>query len=194
VAIVAIKDRFIIPRLIKFLDEPNPSLPFTVKESGKEVHYVRELVRLNHNKNCILCHSISTGGNDFVRAAMPDPRMPLPPAFSPAYYSGVGGDPKRIFVRADVTYLRQDFSLPQAVRGNDETRAVQRFDYCVRLRRLTDSERSDIPIPPTENPQRDAALFALCELTGKALGMHSSDWSEIAAQFDVDSNPRLKKR
>src|SRR6202035_2443984 len=43
------------PRLIDCLEEPDPRMP-VVKDLKKKVPVVRELVRINHNRNCLLCH------------------------------------------------------------------------------------------------------------------------------------------
>ena len=52
------------------------------------------------------------------------------------YYESTGGS----FVRADVTYLRQDFSVPQPVPRPGQWPANQRYDYMVRKRFLTGEE------------------------------------------------------
>jgi hypothetical protein len=87
------------------------------------------LVRVNHLSNCKLCHPASGRVGNPVPAAVPNPSRPLPaPITTPAYYEG-GGD----FVRADVTFLRQDFSVPQKVPSHGVWPERQRFDFMVRL-------------------------------------------------------------
>ncbi len=44
-----------MPALEKLLDEPAPDAPF--KQGGKWLK--RELVRVNHLRNCLLCHASS---------------------------------------------------------------------------------------------------------------------------------------
>ena len=75
---------------------------------GKQVLVVRELVRINHNRNCLLCHS--PGNADGVSAETLTAPMPLPsePLGTPA--NGYQTSSPDLLVRIDVTYLRQDFS------------------------------------------------------------------------------------
>jgi hypothetical protein len=121
---------------------------------------VREVVRVNHLRNCLLCHSPSFDRNDLVRGLVPTAGQPLPPSFSTPYYEGHNG----IFVRADVTYLRQDFSVPQPVAKAGNWPAYQRYDYLVRTRYATDEElRRE---QPATCPQREAVRWALRELGG----------------------------
>ncbi|MBI3823198.1 MAG: hypothetical protein HY289_11040, partial [Planctomycetes bacterium] len=73
----------------------------------------------------------------------------------------MGGQSPDTFVRVDVTYLRQDFSLPQG---------KTRFDYFVRTRSLSTQEAADFEAqiakrgPP---PSHLAAQRALREITGQ---------------------------
>jgi hypothetical protein len=70
-------------------------------------------------------------------------------------------------VRADVTYLKQDFSARQPVANHGAWPEVQRFDFLVRVRRATENEVYMARLRErTEEgyPQRDAVLFALREL------------------------------
>ena len=60
---------------------------------------------------------------------MPSEAPPPGGPTSPQYYDGDG-----IFVRADVTYLRQDFSVMQSVENPGKWPALQRFDFLVRIR------------------------------------------------------------
>jgi hypothetical protein len=91
---------------------------------------------------------------------VPTPGRPL----SPAYYAerGTGS----LLVRADVTYLRQDFSAALAVDKAAPWPAVQRFDFLVRTRPATADEVRRLGDPAAISPQRAAVLFALRELGG----------------------------
>jgi hypothetical protein len=130
-----------------------------VLELRRSVDVVREVVRVNHLRNCLLCHPPSLDGNDPVRGMVPRPDQSLPP-FSPSQYEGRDGN----FVRADVTYLRQDFSLPQPVDSPGKWPAHQRYDYLVRTRYATHKElRRE---PPATYPQRESVRWALRELGG----------------------------
>jgi hypothetical protein len=46
-----------LPRLVDMLDEPDPRLPVTEETEGKKIAFVNELVRVNHHRNCMLCHA-----------------------------------------------------------------------------------------------------------------------------------------
>jgi hypothetical protein len=124
---------------------------------------VRELVRVNHLRNCMLCHAPSIDPDDPVPGRVPTPGQPVPPPFSGAYYESRNGT----FVRADITYLRQDFSVPQPVARHGNWPAHQRYDYLVRTRYATAAEQAAAKDEPATFPQRDAARWALRELTGK---------------------------
>jgi hypothetical protein len=141
-------------------------------------------VKINHLKNCLLCHDSSRSpSTDLVRGEIPDPGRPLPPAV--AYYaSSRPGD----YVRAEVTYLRQDFSVAQPVEDADPWPTQQRFDYLVvahpvpaplpiRMHR-TQKKGSAVRRSVSAYPQRESVLFALRELTGKDLGTTSEAWRD----------------
>jgi hypothetical protein len=120
------------------------------------VSVVREVVRVNHLRNCLLCHAAAAGPPTYaIVAPVPSPDRPLPPVFSNAYYEARSG----MAVRADVTYLRQDFSVPQPVEDPGQWPTNQRYDYMVRTRYAT-AEELRRPMPPTY-PQREAVRWAL---------------------------------
>ncbi len=161
-AIVALGDRDAVPDLIALLDEPDPRDPFQNKEKK---WVTAELVRVNHLGNCVLCHAPATTRNDPVRGVVPTRGQELPAI----YYDNRTGD----FIRADVTYLQQDFSLMQPVAEPNKWPAVQRFDYLVCQRELTaeeikvvESSRANDANKPKTYPQRESVLWALHELTG----------------------------
>jgi hypothetical protein len=75
-----------------------------------------------------------------------------------------------IMVRADVTYLRQDFSVAFVRERGHLPRDSQRIDYVVRTRPATPEEISaekQATDKPLQYPQRDAVLFALQKLESK---------------------------
>src|SRR5262249_31196953 len=150
------------------LDQPDPRSP---EPAGKGKWVVPELVRVNHLRNCLLCHAPAFDRSDPVRGLVPTPGRPL----RGLYYESMRGT----FVRADVTYLHQDSSVMQPVAKADPWPAQQRFDYLVRRRELTSDEAkahtaTHAAAPkgtrPASYPQRDAVLFALGELTGLQAG------------------------
>lgn len=175
-----VKDTDAVPELTKLLDQPDTTLPFIVKQNGKEVFVTREVVRINHLAGCLLCHAPSFSENDLVRGQVPLVGKPLPvtwPVRRWGYGGGFGGfgaakddDPNAIFVRASATFLRQDFSVKQPVRAHGYWPEMQRYDYLVRTRPATAAE---LQLLTQKNPaaapttSRQAIQFALRELTGK---------------------------
>jgi hypothetical protein len=157
-ALAALQDQGAVPRLLELLNEGDPRTPFF--EHGRA--QVRELVRVNHLSNCLLCHAPSASPNDPVRGLMPTPGQPLPAPTSAQYYQA--GSPG-LFVRADVTYLRQDFSVVQPVDKPGPWPHSQRYDYLVRTRPADVWDWSG----SSSQPYRGAITFALAELDPEAL-------------------------
>jgi hypothetical protein len=124
-AIIKLERKDLIPTLVGLLAQPDPRRP--VRAGKTEV--IRELVRINHHRNCLLCHA--PGNADLrddkisVFAPIPLPTRPL----SGGYFTQ---PTPNLVVRIDVTYLRQDFSrmLPK----------MQRFDFLVRTRNVNKKE------------------------------------------------------
>jgi hypothetical protein len=165
-AIVALKDRDAGPALKKLLDEPSPLAPFT--PAGDKTALVREVVRVNHLKNCLLCHEPSTGRREALIGFVPVRGQPLPPE----YYASRESKPDDVFVRADVVYLRQDFSLTLPVRDAKPWPDRQRFDFVVRTRPATEAEIAAANKPDDADPHRQAIRFALKQL--EALGVEEA--------------------
>jgi hypothetical protein len=188
-ALRKLKPEKAVPKLIDLLDQPDPSLPVLDKRSKKS--RVREVVRLNHMRNCLLCHDTSANAQDgLVRGLVPTPGKPLPRL----YYASRTGD----FVRADTTFLRQDFSVSLPVKGDPPWPDEQRFDFVTRVRTLTPDEIAKIPVKPgLDYPQRQAVLYALRGLTGKDAGIESDKWRDLLGiakdkKTDLDSAARDK--
>jgi hypothetical protein len=179
-ALVALDGKEATPHLAKALLEPDPNLPVTFTQGKQKLHVVRELVRVNHLANCVLCHAPSLDSADLVRGAVPIPGQPLPgPATTPQYYES--GDS---FVRADITYLRQHFSVMQPVLRSGQWPANQRFDYLVRLRPLTtkkEVEQAEALKLKAITPQKELLLRAVKELTGKDPGETPDEWQKLEA-------------
>jgi hypothetical protein len=177
-AIRVLNRKDLVPLLKKVLHEPDPRAPRREKVNGRMVPVVRELVRINHHKSCLLCHAAAEHGKtptDALLADMPLLSEPLPSPGSG--YGGMGPAPRagpstNLLVRIDVTYLRQDFSLIQPVYDASAWRVMQRFDFVVRRRVLTESEAADVRERLAQfdrkgmSPYRKAAAAALKELTG----------------------------
>jgi hypothetical protein len=168
-ALVNLNQVELAPQMVTMLSQPDPALP--QKQEKEERSTIRELVQVNHLKNCLLCHAVSAETKDHVRGFVPDPERPI----TAKYYQNSSG----LFARADVTYLRQDFSVLQSVSNIGE----QRFDYMVRTRPATAEEILDAQkyVPQGGKsfsyPQREAVLYALRELTGQNLSEDAGAWA-----------------
>src|SRR5262249_17690022 len=160
-------DKGVVPELEKMLREPDPARPFTVRQGEKATTVVREMVRINHLSNCLLCHPPSSDRSGRGLGAGPTPGKSLPP---PGYLGrGQGADPPPL-IPADTPFLRQDFSVMQPVPDPGQWPAYQRFDYVVRTRPATPDEvrrASETSPSAARNEAREAVLFALREITGK---------------------------
>jgi hypothetical protein len=157
-ALVDLNDQKAFESVKKMVDQSDPKGPFM---EGKK-WYVREVVRVNHLRNCLLCHAVSLG-SDPVSAPIPTPGQPLPPA-----YSGRSRSPS---IRADIVYFRQDFSAMHKVDKPEKWPEFQRFDYLVRKRELTAKEIDKLianapkdKAAASSYPQRDAVLYTLYQL------------------------------
>jgi hypothetical protein len=171
-ALVELQDTGAVPLLRDLLDEPDPSVPDRVS-TGK--WFRKELVRVNHVRNCLLCHPPAVGRSDGLSddGTVPAIRELLKePAPPPRYYpndpapqlASRNPDPPR--VRADLVYFRQDFSVMHKVGRPAKGPDVQRFDYLVR--------ESEVPRHavallqqagrPRTYPQREAVRYALANL------------------------------
>jgi hypothetical protein len=174
-----------LPNLVDLLDEPDPGAPFA--EAGQTK--IRELVRINHHRNCLLCHAPADpsqlGGVrfegkrfvDFPVAAIPIPGEPFP---EPSQTYSIRDRDKNV-IRADVTYLRQDFSVLLPVANVDRWPKMQRYDFLVRVRTLKDHEKRSRSAHAPASTHRAAILFALRELTGLDGGNSSLVWRALLA-------------
>lgn len=185
-AIAALKLKELVPELIDLLDEPDPGEPFLAEVNGVETPVVRELVRVNHFRNCMLCHAPSLDTKDLVRGLMPVPGEQIPRA---EYYSERRGG---IFVRADITYLRQDFSVMLPVADSKPWPASQRYDFLVRTRPITAEEKAAWlarAVPPevgTLSDYQRTILSALQRLTGEYAGTTAAHWRQLLREIGAD--------
>jgi hypothetical protein len=99
-----------------------------------------------------------------------------------------------LVIRADITFLRQDFSVQLPAIKIVPVQGVApalRFDFLVRTRRLTKAEVARLQEPQEEAsyPQREAVLFALRELTGQNPGHATEDWVRLfpTARTEVEA-------
>jgi hypothetical protein len=171
-AIVRLERKDLVPQLKALLYAPDPRGPRTEEVAGRQVMVAPELVRINHLRNCLLCHAPadprearSLRGTLVAEVPVPTESLPKP---GPAYYfSG-----SNLLVRIDMTYLRQDFSALLEVMDRSAWPARQRFDFVVRKRVLTGWEAEVLRsrLAGGELPYRRAAAKALHDLTRSDLG------------------------
>ena len=177
-ALVRLNEVEAIPVLVDMLKEPDPRRPV---QHG--AHYVkRELVAINHLKNCMLCHADSQSGGDKGQAPVPMWETELPRT----YYNF--RSPGLLMARADVTYMRQDFSVVQEVVNAKPWPKHQRFDYVVQQRKLTKQQYDELIGQQTadSNTYEQAIVFALRMLTGETPADNSYEtWNAIAEQMPV---------
>jgi hypothetical protein len=180
-AMVHLKRTDLVPELVNFLDEPDPRLPVSKEIKGRKVPVVRELVRINHHRNCLLCHP--PGNTPDITADVLTAGVPIPGgSLSPSGYRMRSPD---ILVRADVTYLRQDFSRLQKVPDAKPWPEMQRFDFLVRTRILTEAEakkyQAELAKMEKNSPYRRAALNALRALTNRNAEPTTAAWRQMLA-------------
>ena len=90
-------------------------------------------------------------------------------------------------VRADVTYLRQDFSLMQPVANPPKDwPKYQRFDYLTRLRWLDPAEAVHLEHSRDRATKeyRENLLFALRGLTGQDEGSATANWRPLLTRAE----------
>jgi hypothetical protein len=193
-ALVALNLRDAVPKMICLLDVRDPGEPYPVDQGKTRRAMVPELVRINHLRNCLLCHGYSSSPTDPVRGLVPRAERLVPLLASGTRTGskscggyGGGSGPSVVaqtFVRADINFLRQDFSIIQPVPKHGRLwPADQRYDYLIRLRPLTaeqlltwqDKVKDFLPA----EPQRESLLFALRELTGENPGSSPADWTRL---------------
>jgi hypothetical protein len=173
----------LIPQLVAVLEKPDPRLAAITKVGDKSTLVLRELVRVNHHRNCLLCHAPAqrqSTPRGVLTAAVPIPGKPLP--LSLMYYADRDSD---TLVRVDITYLRQDFSLLQSVANAAPWPEMQRFDFFVRTRTVTNEEARAHRLKLSgrsggvPNPYRESAVAALRALTGRDTGPTAPAWRRL---------------
>jgi HEAT repeat protein len=129
-ALVQLKDKGAIPDLVALLREPRPGRPYIT--ASRRV-LIREVVKINHLTNCLLCHPPALTGREAVLGVDPVQRISraqlrgsINSALSGAVqnvsllsgghnYAGVSTSPSLqtipMLIRGDITFLRQDFSV-----------------------------------------------------------------------------------
>jgi hypothetical protein len=184
-AAVQLKRTDLVANLVDMLDEVDPRLPVEKVIGDKVVLEAKQLVRLNHNQNCLMCHAPADATTPAmaVTAPMPVPGQPLP-SFSKGYGKSKFQSENDIIVRVDMTYLRQDFSMLMPVLNANSWPAQQRFDFLVRTVQLSDTEaklfRAKLrPQAGTLSPYQEAAHTALRNLTGLDAAPTAQAWRTV---------------
>jgi hypothetical protein len=171
--VVQLRRTDLADELKQMLSEPDPRAPVMQKVDGKNVPVVRELVRVNHLRNCMLCHP-AVNAPDFLQDRSDTAKIghvflsgtvPIPGTQVPTDYT-VLAPPVDLLVRADATYLRQDFSRLERVPDAAPWPEMQRFDFLVRNRVVSAEEKAkfDGLFPVAENEYRAIARSALRRL------------------------------
>lgn len=183
-AFVQLDRQDMLARLVDVLEQPDPRAPTEQTRDGQSVPVVRELIRVNHHRNCLLCHA--PGNSENVPESVLTVPVPLPNEPLPEPATGYQHPPETtpdIFVRIDVTYLRQDFSQRMPVADAQPWPLMQRFDFFVRTRVLEEEEVRAYQEPTREagwvSPYHRAALYALRELTGRDTEPTPQAWRRL---------------
>jgi mono/diheme cytochrome c family protein len=180
-ALVKLERTDLLPELVAVLDSADPRLPEAKGADGAAV--VREVVKLNHHRNCAMCHAPSGSGvpnPSAIQAEVAVQGQPLPPPGE-----GYQRSTPELMIRIDVTYLRADFSAALPVKDAHPWPEAQRFDFLVRERTLTADEavayRAALAPkePGVPSPYHKAALAALRELTGKDAAPTAEAWRTL---------------
>jgi hypothetical protein len=171
-AIIALDRKDMLPQLAEVLDEPSPGDPVETVVNDQKVHAVREVVKINHHRNCLLCHPPSqTGKEQEVPGVIPIPGSSFPTSPKEAY--GRAHSFNEPMVRADTTYLRQDFSVMMPVENAHPWPEMQRFDFLVRTRPVEGKELAALQQKVQargadyQSENQKAAIIALTELSGQ---------------------------
>jgi HEAT repeat protein len=187
-ALILLGDRASVPYLVSLLKEPDPRAP---QKGASNQYYVREMVQIRHEANCLMCHPPAQRASDPVTKAVPGVNL--------IRQSGGGGCGTRpptlrsspLFIRADITFIRQDFSAELPVRlPNTSLTTEVRFDYVLRVRMANAQELKRLKNPSEEKStyeQREAVLFALRELTGLDAGPTTEAWQQRFPRADLDT-------
>lgn len=185
-AIASLGRKDLIPQLIDVLEKPDPRAPRARSKDAKEVAVVRELVRLNHHHSCLLCHAPAPREKSDETSAQLEgltAQVPVPSESMTAYYRPSVPD---ILVRFDTTYLRQDFSMKIAVPNADPWPEMQRYDFLVRTREVSEEEAATLQkmLQGSQSqglsPYQAAALSALRALTGRSAEPTAEAWRKVA--------------
>src|SRR5262249_12679570 len=104
--------------------------------------------------------------------------------------SGIWGN--NILIRADVQFIRQDFSVTFPVKPVFDILQGRRVDFVVRTRQLKGEElreyRKNEPSKTASYPQRDSALTALKAVTGRDVGPTAEAWVRLYPHASAEAD------
>ncbi len=178
-ALVALRRVEATPALIAAYEAPDPQAPYT-KGAGP-TRFVKELVAVSHRANCLMCHPASLTEADQPRAVVPSQEELMRVGMGYGFILPRASSPtKRTFVRADITYLKQDYSV---ILGGE------RHDLFVRERLSTpkDAAAALARRKKGRTAHQEAAAFALRELTGQDAGPGLENWWRFALPYRAAS-------
>lgn len=177
-ALVQLECNSVVPQLVDMIDDADPRAPV----AKNDAFVARQMVKLNHHHNCLMCHSPvdKTTPPQAVTAPMPIPGVALG-SFQEGYNS-IPSTPD-ILVRIDVTYLRQDFSVLQPVADAHPWPRMQRFDFLVRDVTLTPAQAKALqqklqPAKGAGSPYQQVVLGSLRSLTGLDAAATPQAWKQ----------------
>jgi hypothetical protein len=185
-ALIALDARSTLPELVAALNLPDPRRPFPADDP--KTYSIREMIRLNHNFNCAVCHSAA--GSELAATSLvvstPTPGRPLITFPSPDYYILPEPESDALVVRFDVTYLRQDFSVSLDCKVDEKWPSRQRYDFLTRVRPATPAEVASLADDDGSFPQKEAVLKVLRKLTGKDGADDPAVWGRIVSEVPND--------
>jgi HEAT repeat protein len=129
-ALVALNDRHAVPEMVGLLQKPEPNSPYPLDRNRL---MTREVVRINHLANCLMCHPPSITLNDPVPGIAPGVFLTIQTTSNGGDYNfsherqKVGTDVRvesysdgsaPLWIRADVAFLRQDFTVQLPAESN----------------------------------------------------------------------------
>ena len=174
-------------------DESDPATPFEWESAGKKELFVREMAKINHHRNCLLCHAPAANVNEAknlgLLAKVPSPDEPLPPSISREYYHPAIDGPAII---ATETYLRRVLDAARRRRSRKMARQATfrlpwshadeaHSDEAARAKRIAASKVGAVSV------NHQAALRVLRRTTSADAGTKSEDWR--AASHDGWTTP-----
>jgi hypothetical protein len=184
-AVAKLERKDLVPELIDVLEAGDPRMPTTKNMGEVRVAVVREMVKVNHHRNCLMCHAPLGSGTPNPGAIQAE--VAVQGQALPSSGEGYRQSTPELMIRLDVTYLRQDFSAALPVKDAHPWPEAQRFDFFVRERQLTDEEAASYreQLAPKEegvlSPYHQAAVTALRELTGKDTAPTAAAWRKLLA-------------